>query len=96
MDDPFLDLHVEWRVSLERGHLVDLNQVRLQLVVYHHIEPKNLEAHAVLNVIELSIPIKVKHVRLWNTDRLKDDFFDLLNHVIDMIFDEVLGNEVKH
>ena len=84
MDHALLDLVVERTVGLERWHLVDFDKRWLQLVVYHDVEPQDLEAHAIFNVIRLARTIQMVHVRLRQTESLDYD-------LVDLVFDSVHG-----
>ena len=59
-----LDLVIKGAVRLETWHLVDLNQRRLQLVVYHDVEAQDLEAKTVLDVVWLARTVKMVDVGL--------------------------------
>ena len=54
MDDTLLDLIVERTVCLEGGHLVDLDQGWLELIINHYIEAEDLKTGAILYIIWLT------------------------------------------
>ena len=77
VDHSLLDLVVKRAVSLERGHLIDLNKASLELMIEHDIEAEYLKTKAVLDVIWLARAIQMVYVRLGQAHSLHDDLIDI-------------------
>ena len=55
---------VQRRIGSERGTLVHLDQMKPEVLIYHYIETKNLEAHAVRQVFRLTDLVHIIHIGL--------------------------------
>lgn len=77
-DEAPLDFIIESGISAERGHLVDLDEPRLQLAVQHHVEAQDLETKLVLYVLGLATPNEMPDVRLNHTNALQNYIVDVL------------------
>lgn len=61
LDKTVLDLVVEWGVGGETGRVVDLDHVGLTLVIDHHIQAQDVEAHVAGVVLRLAELVLVGH-----------------------------------
>ena len=81
-NDSLLDLVVERRVSRKARHLINLEQIRSQLLINHHVKAQDLKAHLVPIIVRLARPEQVVDMWLGYTHGLDDDGVDLLLHEV--------------
>ena len=96
IDNSLFYLVVERRVRAKAWHLVDLNQVWPNLMVYHNIEAKYLVTHCVLNVVWLTGPEQVVHVGLSHAHSLHNDVVDARFQLIGLDDAVVTADFVKN
>jgi len=81
-NDTLLNFVVERRISRKARHLINLEQIRSQLLINHHVEAQDLEAHLVPSIVRLARPEQVVNMWLGYTHCLDDDGVDLLLHEV--------------
>jgi len=76
-DEALLDERVERGVGGEAGRVVDLQDHGLERAVEDHVEPQDLEAHVVAEVVRLAGAVVVGEGGLHRDERLGDEPADL-------------------
>jgi hypothetical protein len=54
-DEILLDVSVEGSVCSETGGVVDLKEVWVEFVVYHHIKSQHFETHVIAEVVRVHV-----------------------------------------
>ena len=78
-----LHIKVDAGVRAEARHVVDLEHPRLQLVVQHHIEAKQVAAD--VGLLGLARTVEMLQLRLHNHERLDDYLLDLMPNLISFL-----------
>ena len=75
------DAFIKWTICAETGQVVDLNEPRLQLLIYHDVHAEDLEADRVLQIIWLARAVCMRQSWLDRDARLHANVLNLVHHV---------------
>ena len=76
--EPMLEVHVERALRSQARSMVDLDEPWLKINVQHNIEPQDLKAKLVFNVVWLTAPVKMPKRRMSSYQRFDDDVLEAL------------------
>ena len=75
------DAFIEWTICAETGQMVDLNEPRLQLLIYHDVHAEDLEADRVFQIVWLAGAVGVLQGWLDRDARFHANVLNLVHHV---------------